>query len=143
MTLTTKIGEVQISSEASQTIKKRGRPTNSELQTKKPGGRGKVGRPKGDAAVMNDYRARMLASPKSEKVMAKIFDAALDDDHKHQGLCLKMIADRIMPAAGFEKLLGATGGRPSIEITINGIGSNQPIDITGTTIEGESDAEEA
>ena len=54
-----------------QEIKKRGRgrPPKSEVAAVKPGNKGKVGRPKGDAAIINDYKARMLASPKSRKVM--------------------------------------------------------------------------
>jgi hypothetical protein len=50
-------------------IKKRGRgrPRKSEVAAVKPGNKGKVGRPKGDAAIINEYKARMLASPKSKK----------------------------------------------------------------------------
>lgn len=132
--MTTKASAPNIKTTNSQTVK-RGRPSKSSLAAKTPGGRKKVGRPKGDAAIMNDYRARMLASPKSRKVMKKIFDTALDDDHKHQGLCMKMIADRIMPTAGFEKILGASGGRPSINITINGVGGEK--DIEGELIDGD------
>ncbi len=50
-------------------IKKRGRgrPRKSEIAAVKPGNKGQVGRPKGDAAIINEYKARMLASPKSKK----------------------------------------------------------------------------
>ena len=58
-----------------------GRPAKRAVASKKRGGRGQVGRPKGDAAVINEYKARMLASPKSRKVLDSIFDAALNDDH--------------------------------------------------------------
>ena len=58
----------------------RGRPRKSEVAAVKPGNKGVVGRPKGDAAIINEYKARMLASPKSRKVLETIFDAALDDD---------------------------------------------------------------
>lgn len=80
-----------------------GRPSKSDLAKNSPKGRGKVGRPKGDAAIINEYKARMLASPKSGAVLKKIFDVALDDDHKNQAACMKMIADRIIPLAALKK----------------------------------------
>jgi hypothetical protein len=66
------------------TPKKRGRPPKAKTEALKKGNRGVRGRPKGDAAIINDYKARMLASPKSAKVLETIFDAALNDDHKSQ-----------------------------------------------------------
>ena len=98
-----------------------GRPKKSALAAKKPGGRGKVGRPKGDAAIMNEYKARMLASPKSREVLAKVFEVALDDDHKNQAACMKMVVDRIAPVSSFEKEVSSGGGRNAIEIKITGI----------------------
>ena len=83
--------------------RKRGRPSKAELAARSPGGRGKVGRPKGDAAIINEYKTRMLASPKSEAVLAKVFEVALDDDHKHQAACMKMVMDRMLPLSHFEK----------------------------------------
>ena len=62
----------------------RGRPKKGEVVAKKEGNRGVRGRPPGDAAIINEYKARMLASPKSGKVMDAIFNAALDDEHKNQ-----------------------------------------------------------
>ena len=40
----------------------RGRPKKGEIVAKKKGSRGIRGRPKGDAAIINEYKARMLAS---------------------------------------------------------------------------------
>jgi hypothetical protein len=102
--------------------KRNGRPSNKALQAKKPGGRGKVGRPKGDAAIMNDYKSRMLASPKSRKVMAKVFEAALDDEHKHQAICMKMIMDRVAPVGAFEADVKKGKAAGGINITITGVG---------------------
>ena len=48
--------------------KKLGRPRKDEIRSKKRNHRGQLGRPKGDAAIINEYKARMLASPKSHKV---------------------------------------------------------------------------
>ncbi len=81
----------------------RGRPKKTEVASVKKGNRGVRGRPKGDAAVMNEYKARMLASPKSAKVLEAIFRAALDDDHKNQAAAWKLVMDRVAPTALFEK----------------------------------------
>ena len=100
--------------------KKRGRPKKSEIEAKKK--RGQVGRPKGDASIINEYKARMLASPKSKRVLEKILEAALDDEHKHQAACMKMIADRILPVSAFEQEITKGNGKASIQINISGVG---------------------
>jgi hypothetical protein len=105
--------------------KKRGRPTKAATDIKKVGNRGKVGRPKGDAAVINEYKARMLASPKSGKVLEAIFNAALDDEHKGQQAAWKLIMDRIAPTAAFEKDVIKDAGRSAIQINITGVGSTE------------------
>lgn len=115
--------------------KRRGRPPKSLVETKKKGNRGQVGRPKGDASAIEEYKARMLASPKSREVMESIFNAALDDDHKNQSAAWKLIVDRIMPLSYFEKDK-LSGGRSAVSITINGIDTDKPIDINNV-IDGE------
>lgn len=100
---------------------KRGRPKKAAVEAKKPGSRNKVGRPAGDAAIINEYKARMLNSPKSKKVLESIFDAALNDDHKNQAAAWKLLADRLMPLSYFEKDKG-TGGKSAVTINITGIG---------------------
>jgi len=102
--------------------KKRGRPKKKDVLAKKAGNRGQVGRPKGDAAIMNEYKARMLASPKSAKVLESIFDAALNDEHKSQAAAWKLIVDRLMPVGMFEKDVLQSGGKNSIQINITGVG---------------------
>jgi hypothetical protein len=81
--------------------RKAGRPTKAQIAAKRKGTRGKIGRPKGDKGIMDDYKARMLASPKSEKVMAKMFEIALDDEHKQQGAMIKLVIDRIANISHF------------------------------------------
>ena len=108
-----------------ETPKKRiGRPRKSAVEAVKPGNKGKVGRPKGDAAILNEFKARMLASPKSRKVLDKIFDAALDDEHKGQQAAWKLIADRILPISVFEQDIKKSGGKSAISINITGIGGD-------------------
>ena len=101
--------------------KKIGRPRKQDVESKKSTNRGKVGRPPGDAAIINEYKARMLASPKSRKVLDSILDAALNDDHKNQAAAWKLLMDRMLPVSYFEKDKEG-GGRPAVSITISGIG---------------------
>lgn len=114
----------------------RGRPRKNELVEKSKGSRGQVGRPKGDAAIINEYKARMLASPKSKKVLETIFNAALDDEHKNQAAAWKMIMDRIAPVAAFEKDVVQNGGKSAIQINITGV-PNVEVPVTGETYENE------
>ena len=117
--------------------RKRGRPKKGEIVEKTTGSRGKVGRPKGDASIINEYKARMLASPKSRRVLDSIFDAALNDDHKNQAAAWKLVMDRMLPLSYFEK--DSAGGRSAVSITISGIGSGSvETDVTSNDpIEGE------
>ena len=120
-----------------QEVKKRGRgrPRKSEVAAVKPGNKGVVGRPKGDAAIINEYKARMLASPKSRKVLETIFDAALDNDHKNQAAAWKLVMDRILPVGAFEKDVVKDAGRNAIQINISGVGTAEVL--TPEIIEGE------
>lgn len=71
----------------------------------------------------------MLASPKSRKVLDTILSAALDDDHKHQAAAWKIVTDRILPVGLFEKDVLGTGGRPSVNITISGVGGSKGMEV--------------
>jgi len=117
----------------------RGRPKKGEIVAKKKGSRGVRGRPKGDAAIINEYKARMLASPKSAKVLETIFEAALDHDHKNQAAAWKLVMDRILPVGAFEKEVTKDGGRSAIQINITGVGTTTITDGSeeSSTIEGE------
>jgi hypothetical protein len=118
-------------------VKRRaGRPKKGEIVAKQKGGRELRGRPKGDTAIMNEYKARMLASPKSAKVLEKVFEIALNDDHAGQMAAMKLVLDRIVPASTFDTAKGnGNGGMPTISINISSLG--QPVietleDITDT-----------
>lgn len=97
-----------------------GRPKKSDLAAVRENR--SVGRPKGTAAIINEYRDRMLNSPKSEKVLQKIMDAALQDEHPHQAAAWKIIADRIIPVSAFDQAR-SSGNTPSISINISSIGA--------------------
>jgi len=115
--------------------KRVGRPSKKDVSSVKKGSRNSVGRPKGDAATINEYKARMLASPKSRKVLDSILNAALDDDHKNQAAAWKLCMDRLLPVSYFEKDK-AGGGRGAINISITSVGGET------TVISGDEDIEE-
>ena len=95
-----------------------GRPKKSELKEIKESR--SVGRPKGEAAIINEYKMRMLNSPKSGRVLEAIYDAALDNEHKNQAAAWKLIVDRIVPLSAFETAKQG-GGTPQISINITGL----------------------
>lgn len=99
---------------------KKGRPPKSDLAEIKE--KRSVGRPKGDAAIINEYKLRMLNSPKSAKVLEAIYDAALNDEHKNQAAAWKLIMDRVLPVSVFEQAK-AGGNTPQISINISSIGT--------------------
>ena len=106
---------------------KRGRPPKSDLQEIKE--KRSVGRPKGDAAIINEYKLRMLNSPKSAKVLEAIYDAALDNEHKNQAAAWKLIVDRIVPVSVFEaQKAGNTAPQISINISSMGTPSVSSVD---------------
>ena len=133
--------EAQVAARKEINLKKRprGRPKQKEIKAKTAGSRGKVGRPKGDATIINEYKARMLASPKSVKVLETIFEAALDHEHKNQAAAWKLVMDRILPVGAFEKEVIKDNGRSAIQINITGVGSTTISDggESGDGIEGE------
>jgi hypothetical protein len=101
-------------------VRGRGRPKKGELVAKKSKNRGTLGRPKGDKAIIDEYKARMLNSPKSAKVLESILNAALNDDHKNQAAAWKLVIDRIAPLSSFEAVK-AGGQTPQISINITGL----------------------
>lgn len=105
---------------------KRGRPKKTDIEAKKKGNRGVRGRPKGDAARMNEFKARLLATS-GQKVIDKVVEAALTDGHPAQTAAMKMCMDRVLPVSYFEKEK-KDGNKAGISITISGVG--------GTTVIG-------
>jgi hypothetical protein len=99
---------------------KRGRPPKSAIAEVKESR--SVGRPKGTQAIINDYRDRMLNSPKSAKVLEAVFNAALQEGHPHQAAAWKLVMDRIVPASAFDTAK-ASGSTPTISINISSLGT--------------------
>lgn len=113
--------------ENQETTKKRGpgRPKKGEIVAKKKGNRGVVGRPPGDAARINEFKARLLATS-GDHVISKIIQIAQDDEHPGQMAALKMCMDRVLPLSYFEKDK-TTGGKSAVQITITGVNGNTVI----------------
>lgn len=103
----------------------RGRPKKTDIAAKKAGNRGVRGRPPGDAARINEFKARLLATS-GDAVITKIINIAQDDEHPGQMAALKMCMDRVLPLSYFEKDK-ATNGRSAVSITITGIGGDTKI----------------
>lgn len=101
-------------------VKRRGRPPTKAITEIKESR--SVGRPKGEKAIIDEYKLRMLNSPKSVKVLEAIYDAALNDEHKNQAAAWKLIVDRIVPVSAFEATK-TNGSVPQISINISSIGS--------------------
>ena len=115
---------------------KRGRPRKADIAAKKKGNRNALGRPKGDAARINELKARLLATS-GDKVISKVIEIALEDGHPVQSAALKMCMDRVLPVSYFDKK-NDTGGRNAVSITITGVSGDTTI--VGNT--GNNDAVE-
>ena len=116
------------------TDKKVGRPSKQELASTKELSK------REQSAALREFRSRLLLNPKSEKLIEKLFTTAFDDESKQQGLAMKLLADRLMPVAGF-----TSDGKQQnqVQISITGIGTgNEPspgLTIIGTSGEVEDD----
>ena len=99
----------------------KGRPKKSQIEAKKKGNRGKVGRPAGDGARIAEFKARLLGTA-GEKIIATLISKALDPDDKDQIAALKMCVDRVLPLSAFDPKAG-NGGTPQISINITGLTS--------------------
>jgi hypothetical protein len=88
------------------------------------------------ANALKEFRKRLLLNPKSPKLIEKLFETAFDDDHKNQAVCMKLLADRLLPVAGFT----ADGKQQaSVSINITGLGDSAGVTIDGSSGEIEED----
>ena len=114
---------------ADKPVTKRGRPSKAALQSTKDLSK------RQQAAALKDFRARLLLNPKSPALIEKMFEIAFDDEHKQQAVALKLLADRLMPVAGF-----TSDGKQQAQVSINisGIGVPQG----AVTVENANDVED-
>lgn len=108
--------------EVVKTPAKRGRPKKSDIQAniKRGGGKGgKIGRPAGDNQRMQELKGRLLATSGS-KMIDKVIQIAMNDEHQGQMAALKMCMDRVLPVHLFNEQ-GGSGSKPTITINIAGL----------------------
>ena len=103
----------------------KGRPKTSEIQAVKNKNKNKLGRPVGDAGRLQEFKARLLATGGS-RILDKMIQIALDDNHPGQMAAIKMSMDRILPLSSFEAAKNA-GNTPTITINVSGISSSVDI----------------
>ena len=105
--------------------RKVGRPLKKDIEAKKKGNRGKVGRPAGDAARINEFKARLLGTS-GDKIIETLIHKALDPNDKDQIAALKMCVDRVLPLSMFDAAKNS-GVSPQISINITGL-TNTAVD---------------
>lgn len=97
---------------------RRGRPPKALIASKKKGGRETRGRPPGEAARLQEFRARLLGTT-GEKVIETLIRKALNDEDKDQFAALKFCAERILPMSAFEAKQGEKP--PQVVVNISGL----------------------
>ncbi len=118
----------------SQMTETRGRPPKIDKSKTipKPAKGTRRGRPASQYQAQLEIQELMYSHPDKNKVVHKLFTAAMDDDHKNQSVAWKLLMERMAPQSGFEKLKG----RSSISINIT-TKSNEMAEVG--IIEGEMD----
>ena len=101
--------------------RKLGRPLKKDIEAKKKGNRGKVGRPAGDSARIAEFKARLLGTS-GDKIIETLIHKALDPNDKDQIAALKMCVDRVLPLSMFDAAKNS-GQSPQISINITGLNS--------------------
>jgi hypothetical protein len=99
----------------------KGRPPKADLLAVKERTKGKVGRPAGDAARMQEFKERLLATGGS-RILDKMIQIALDDAHPGQMAAIKLSVERILPISAFEAAKNG-GMTPQISINISTLGA--------------------
>jgi len=102
-------------------LRGKGRPPKSDIQAVKNRTKNKVGRPVGDAGRLQEFKERLLATG-GTRILDKMIQIALDDEHPGQMAAIKLAMDRILPASVFDTAKSG-GSMPQISINISGLNS--------------------
>ena len=130
---------VEVKKERPKLVRRKvGRPLKKDIEAKKKGNRGKVGRPAGDAARINEFKARLLGTS-GDKIIETLIHKALDPNDKDQIAALKMCVDRVLPLSMFDAAKNS-GTTPQISINITGL-NNPTVDAGVVDIVEEQDDE--
>ena len=119
--------------------RKLGRPLKKDIEAKKKGNRGKVGRPAGDSARIAEFKARLLGTS-GDKIIETLIAKALNPDDKDNMAALKLCVDRILPVSVFD---AAKNGGTTPQISINITGLNNPTVDAGVVDMIEDDSDES
>lgn len=103
-------------------IRGKGRPPKADLEAVKNRTKNKIGRPKGDAGRLEEFKQRLLATG-GTRILDKMISIALDDNHPGQMAAIKMSMDRMLPVSSFEAAKNG-GASPTISINITGLNSS-------------------
>ena len=118
----------------------KGRPPKSDLQAVREARKGKVGRPKGDNSRIQEFKERLLATG-GTRILDKMVQIALDDNHPGQMAAIKLAIDRILPSSVFDAAKNA-GSTPQISINISSIGTPSSIASIATVERIEEDEDD-
>ena len=119
-------------------LRGKGRPPKSDLQAVKNRTKNKVGRPVGDTGRLQEFKERLLATG-GTRILDKMIQIALDDEHPGQMAAIKLAMDRILPASVFDTAKSG-GSMPQISINISGLNtptvstSDDVIDVETTDV---------
>jgi hypothetical protein len=100
----------------------KGRPPKTDLEAVRASRKGKVGRPKGDTSRIQEFKERLMATG-GTRILDKMIQIALDDEHPGQMAAIKLAVDRILPMSVFD---AAKQGGQTPQVTINISGINEP-----------------
>ena len=93
-----------------------------------------LGTPIGNKQRMQEFKNKLLTEENGNRILSKVMEVAMDDDHPGQSAALKMCLDRMLPTSMFDEDKKGTD-RPSIQINISGL-NEQKVDV-GNVVEAD------
>jgi hypothetical protein len=108
-----------------------GRPPKSAVAPKKQDSRLKLGRPPGEAARIQEFKARLLGTT-GDRIMNTLIRKAMDDEDKDQFAALKFCAERILPMSAFDTAKSG-GTTPVVTINISSLSTPQTVVLEDAT----------
>ena len=73
-------------------------------------------------ARIKEFRDKLLDGPTGSKILEKVLNIAMDDNHSGQMVAMKLCVDRILPMSYFDNSKEAP--RNAIQINITGLGGS-------------------
>ena len=92
-----------------------------------------IGTNLGNRQRMQEFKNKLLKEENGNRILQKVLDVAMDDEHPGQMSAIKICMDRMLPLGLFDEAK-SKNDRPSIQINITGIGDAISV---GETIDGE------